>query len=84
MFKWIVHIKKKAGMSREAFIDYYENHHLPLCRNLISMPPHIHNRNYLIFDDPMLQVDARGGAPKTQGMTCSQSKSSRRAMTQKH
>jgi len=60
MFKWIVQIKKKQGMSREQFIDYYENKHEPLIRRLLPRYP-VYRRNYLRFDDPMFQVDARGG-----------------------
>lgn len=30
MFKVMVMIKRKPGMSMQAFIDYYENHHAPL------------------------------------------------------
>jgi uncharacterized protein (TIGR02118 family) len=60
MFKWIVQIRKKAGMSREEFIDYYENKHEPLIRRLLPRYP-IYRRNYLVFDDPMLKIDNRGG-----------------------
>jgi uncharacterized protein (TIGR02118 family) len=34
MFKAIALLKRKAGLSREAFIDYYENNHVPLIRQL--------------------------------------------------
>jgi EthD domain len=60
VFKWIVQIKKKAGMSREEFIDYYENQHEPLIRRVLPRYP-IYRRNYLLFDDPMLKIDGRGG-----------------------
>ncbi len=35
MIKFIALLKKKAGMSREAFIEYYENNHVPLIRECI-------------------------------------------------
>lgn len=34
MFKTIALLKRKAGLSRTEFIDYYENHHAPLIREL--------------------------------------------------
>jgi hypothetical protein len=61
MFKWMVFIKRKKGMSREAFIDYYENHHAELCRRLLPRS-HIYRRNYLVHNDPMFAPDGRGGA----------------------
>lgn len=61
MFKWVVFIKRKAGMSREDFIDYYENKHAELCRRILPRS-YIYRRNYLVHDDPMLKVDNRGGA----------------------
>lgn len=66
MFKYIAHIKKKVGMSRQDFIDYYENKHEPLIRSLL---PHLHiyRRNYLVFDDPLINVDGRGGGSESAG-----------------
>ncbi len=31
MHKLLLFMKRKPGMSLEAFRDYYENHHIPLC-----------------------------------------------------
>jgi hypothetical protein len=31
--KILVFLKRRPGMSLEAFRDYYENHHMPLCLN---------------------------------------------------
>ena len=31
MHKLLIFLKRKPGMSREAFRDYYENRHVPLC-----------------------------------------------------
>ena len=66
MFKWIVQIKKKQGMTRAEFIDYYENKHEPLIRRLLPRYP-IYRRNYLVFDDPMLSIDGRGGSADDAG-----------------
>lgn len=46
MIKTIALLKKKAGLSREAFIHYYETQHAPLMRGLL---PGIvdYRRNYL-------------------------------------
>lgn len=35
MFKTIALLKCKPGLSRTAFIDYYEKHHVPLIRSLL-------------------------------------------------
>jgi uncharacterized protein (TIGR02118 family) len=61
MFKCLILMKKKAGLTRAAFIDYYENKHVPLMRELA---PHreIYRRNYIAFDDSMFDVDGRSGA----------------------
>jgi uncharacterized protein (TIGR02118 family) len=60
VFKYLIQIKKKAGMSRQAFVDYYENIHAPLVLKLLPTI-RTYRRNYLVFDDPMLQVDRRQG-----------------------
>ena len=55
MFKLIVTIKRKRGMSREEFIDYYENHHVALCRKILP-PLEVYRRNYIMNDDPLLKA----------------------------
>jgi uncharacterized protein (TIGR02118 family) len=35
MFKCIALLRKKDGLSREAFVDYYETSHVPLIRRLL-------------------------------------------------
>lgn len=35
-WKILLLMKRKPGMSVEAFRDYYENHHIPLCRPYMS------------------------------------------------
>jgi hypothetical protein len=66
MYKRIIQIKKKAGLSRADFIDYYENHHEPLIRRLIGINS-TYRRNYLLFDDPMLNVGGFGGSREQAG-----------------
>ncbi|MEU3642288.1 EthD domain-containing protein [Lentzea sp. NPDC034063] len=39
-------LKARAGMSRDEFVDYYENHHVPLVLSLAPAPVR-YARNYL-------------------------------------
>ena len=41
-------IKKRPDMSREEFIDYYNNKHVPLMHRLLSRGAAIHRRNFVI------------------------------------
>lgn len=50
MVKVMAFISKRAGMSREAFIDYYENHHVPLICG-ITPPPTRYRRSYPMRGD---------------------------------
>jgi hypothetical protein len=36
MYKILMFMKRRPGMSPEAFRDYYENHHAPLCQKYVS------------------------------------------------
>jgi uncharacterized protein (TIGR02118 family) len=45
MIKLIGLLKKKLGMSRQEFIDYYENHHVPLAVRITPMG-HDYRRSY--------------------------------------
>ena len=36
MFKQVVFLKRRPGMTHEEFRDYYENHHAPLCQKYAS------------------------------------------------
>jgi uncharacterized protein (TIGR02118 family) len=59
MFKFICTIKKKNGMNRQAFIDYYENNHAPLLVRI--MPPiGVYRRNYPQYADPLKDAIGRG------------------------
>jgi len=46
MFKSIALLKKKAGLTRQQFIDYYENNHAPL---IVRLTPGIraYHRNFI-------------------------------------
>lgn len=46
MVKIVILIKKKPGMSREDFIDYYENNHSPLGKELVGHLWTKYVRNY--------------------------------------
>jgi uncharacterized protein (TIGR02118 family) len=49
MRKALVFLKKKDGISRDEFIDYYENTHVPLIRELLPSISE-YRRNYLNLD----------------------------------
>jgi uncharacterized protein (TIGR02118 family) len=47
MFKVFAYLTRRQGTTREEFIDYYENHHVPLVLSLASMP-RVYKRNYVV------------------------------------
>ena len=47
MFKKIAFLCKKDGLSVQEFIDYYENHHVPLICRLAPVPA-VYKRRYLM------------------------------------
>ena len=46
MLKLMSYLSKREGMTTEEFIDYYENHHVPLILSLTPPPP-VYRRHYL-------------------------------------
>jgi uncharacterized protein (TIGR02118 family) len=50
MLKVFGFLTKRKDLETEAFIDYYENHHVPLVLSLAPTPT-IYKRNYLIRGD---------------------------------
>jgi hypothetical protein len=46
VFKVFAYLTKREGSTREALMDYYENHHVPLVLSLAPMP-RVYKRNYL-------------------------------------
>lgn len=52
MFKVIVMLRKRADISRDEFIDYYTNRHVPLVHSLLPKGAAIHRRNFVIPAEP--------------------------------
>lgn len=50
MLKVMAFLSKRPGMDGAAFVDYYENRHVPLILSLAPPPPH-YKRNYVVRDD---------------------------------
>jgi len=48
MVKIVMLIKKRAGMSREAFMHHYDNVHVPLLHRLLSKGAAVHRRNFVV------------------------------------
>jgi EthD domain len=46
VLKILSYLVKRDGMTTEEFVDYYENHHVPLIVSL-APPPVIYKRHYL-------------------------------------
>jgi hypothetical protein len=57
MLKILSYLVKRDGMAIEEFIDYYENHHVPLILSL-APPPEVYKRHYLRRDDAMSVAEA--------------------------
>ena len=58
MFKILAFLTKKEGIGTPAFIDYYENRHVPLICSL-APPPLVYKRRYLVEGEKLTQ---EGGA----------------------
>ncbi|HEY4427025.1 MAG TPA: EthD domain-containing protein [Solirubrobacteraceae bacterium] len=62
MYKVYAYLSKRPDLSPEAFIDYYENHHVPLVLSFAPMP-RVYKRNYLLRghegnrEDPSIDFD---------------------------
>jgi hypothetical protein len=50
VLKRFAYLKKRADLSTESFIDYYEHQHVPLILSL-APPPLVYKRHYLIRGD---------------------------------
>lgn len=50
MMKLLSYLKKRDGISDEAFREYYENHHIPLILSLAPSPI-VYKRHYLMRGD---------------------------------
>jgi hypothetical protein len=52
MFKIFAFLSKREDLQTRAFIDYYENHHVPLIQSLAPTPP-VYKRSYLVRGDEL-------------------------------
>jgi len=52
MLKVLVFLTKREGMETRAFIDHYENNHVPLVCSL-APPPVVYKRNYVVRGDEL-------------------------------
>jgi hypothetical protein len=52
MLKMLNYLVKREDMSPDEFVDYYENHHVPLILSL-APPPVIYKRHYLQRGDAL-------------------------------
>ena len=52
MFKVIVMLRKREGLSRAEFMDYYNNRHVPFVHSLLPTGAAIHRRNFVIPAEP--------------------------------
>lgn len=58
MLKILSYLAKRDGMATDDFIDYYENHHVPLILSL-APPPIVYKRHYLQRGAPVNLGDAQ-------------------------
>jgi hypothetical protein len=65
MFSTILTIRKRDDISRDDFIDYYENKHAPLVGRLLPNTLLSYRRNYLLDDDPLSVELAQGRGDDT-------------------
>jgi EthD domain len=57
VLKILSYLAKRDGMATSDFIDYYENHHVPLILSL-APPPVVYKRHYLQRGDAVNLGDA--------------------------
>lgn len=53
MIKILLFVKRKDGISRDQFVDYYENNHVPLIRSHVGQFIESYTRNYIDPDAPL-------------------------------
>ena len=58
MLKVFAFLTKRDDIETEAFIDYYENNHVPLVLSLASTPT-VYKRNYLVRGDEFNREDEK-------------------------
>jgi uncharacterized protein (TIGR02118 family) len=57
MLKVFAYLTKREGLDMQEFIEYYENQHVPLVLSLVSAPPLVYKRNYLVRGDEFNRED---------------------------
>jgi hypothetical protein len=62
MFKIMMLLRKKAGMTREEFIDYYDNRHVPFMHSILPQGAAIHRRNFIVPAPQAAQGEGMVGA----------------------
>ena len=53
MIKILLFVKRKEGLSRDQFVDYYESRHVPLIRSHVGRFMESYTRNYIDPDAPL-------------------------------
>jgi hypothetical protein len=66
MFSTILTIRKRRDISREEFIEYYENAHTALVGHLLPSTILQYRRNYIIDEDPLSRRLAQGRGDDTE------------------
>ncbi len=56
MLKVFAFLKKRQDIESQAFIDYYENKHVPLVLSLAPVPA-VYKRNYVVRGDELNRED---------------------------
>jgi hypothetical protein len=51
LLKVFAFLTKREDIDTQAFIDHYENHHVPLALSLAPAAPAVYKRNYLVRGD---------------------------------
>jgi len=61
MFKLVLTVRKRDGLTREAFIEHYERRHTILVRQMVPPAP-LYRRNYIIDGAEIAGIPATGTA----------------------
>lgn len=48
MYKLMMLLKKRPDLTREQFIDHYDNRHVPLMHSLLKRGAAVHRRNFVL------------------------------------
>jgi uncharacterized protein (TIGR02118 family) len=56
MLKVFAFLAKRQGIATQAFIEYYENNHVPLVLSLVPTPT-VYKRNYVVRGDELNRED---------------------------